>query len=147
MFSDLTNKELRVLGAKLDHGGLAVGDRLFPDRNMEVEILALSAEVHDLAQHRLEARRVTKAQADPEAGDGGDAVSDLEPGTGEYAYEVLMSDAEREECDRQLRTAAEERAAGAEARLDGLERDAAALGRDIFGRPLAPGAPQPEAEA
>jgi hypothetical protein len=55
MFSGLTSKELQVLGAKLDHGGLAAGDRLFPDRNMETEILALSAEVHDLAQRRLEA--------------------------------------------------------------------------------------------
>jgi hypothetical protein len=73
MFSDLTNKELRMLGAKLDHGGLAAGDRLFPDRNMEVEILALSAEVHDLAQHRLEAGRETKAQAGPETEAGREA--------------------------------------------------------------------------
>jgi hypothetical protein len=72
MFSDLTNKELRVLGAKLDHGGLAAGDRLFPDRNMENEILALSAEVHDLAQHRLEPE-TDMARAQAEAATGGPA--------------------------------------------------------------------------
>jgi hypothetical protein len=76
MFSGLSSKELRVLGAKLDHGGLAVGDRLFPDRNMENEILALSAEVHDQVRHRLESEASgARAQAEavstgrePEAG-------------------------------------------------------------------------------
>jgi hypothetical protein len=59
MFPGLTRMELRVLGAKPGRGGLAAGDRLFPGRSTENEILALSAEVHDLAQHRL----------DPEAGE------------------------------------------------------------------------------
>jgi hypothetical protein len=74
-------------------------------------------------------------------------MSSPEPGTGEYAYEVLMSQAEREDCDRQLQAAAEERAAAAETRLTSLEQYAATLGRDIFGRPLAPETPQAEAEA
>ena len=77
MFSGLTNKELQVLGAKLDRGGLAAGDRLFPDRNMENEILAVSAEVHELAQHRLEpdagaARAQAEAASSPGAGAGPD---------------------------------------------------------------------------
>jgi hypothetical protein len=75
MFSALTRQELTTLGTKLDHGGLAAGDRLCPDRDVENEILALSAEVHDLAQRRMEAEASepgnelgAEAEAGPEAG-------------------------------------------------------------------------------
>ena len=65
-------------------------------------------------------------------------TSSPEPGTGEHAHEILMSQADRDAHDRELQAAAEERTAAAEGRLASLEQHAATVGRDIFGRALSP---------
>jgi len=131
MFAELTREELLALTIKMDRAA-ETGSGVGYDQAVTTEIYDVQADLYD-------------ARARASYANGGTIRP--EPGTGEYAYEVLMSQAERQEHDRQLQAAAEDRAAAAEARLARLEHDAATSGRDIFGRPLAPEAPRAEAEA
>jgi hypothetical protein len=56
-----------------------------------------------------------------------------------------MTGEERDQHDREQRAVRGAAAAAEGARLANLERRWAAMGADIFGRPLAPGTPQAEA--
>jgi hypothetical protein len=70
-----------------------------------------------------------------------------DPGSFEYVYTHYMSDAERDQWDRDQQEAEEARAAEEEARRADLQRRWAAVGCDIFGTPFTSPSSAPEAEA